>query len=116
SLEYRTRIFVKSVDIKYYAKLAHNILPIALLFAMVCAFVLLDAVLPLQYLRLYDVSLTHLGTWPLLPAHILFPRFAVVEVPVDKQIPRVIMFVRSWKETALLFSVFVLAFLLYLLA
>src|SRR5437588_4691187 len=101
---------------KQYSKSQHSYLPIALFLTMVCAFFLLDAVLPLQDLMFPDALLTHLGRWPLLPAHILFPRFPVVQMRIDKHIPTVIMLARSWKETGLLFGVFLGLFGLYLLA
>src|SRR5437868_6607413 len=101
---------------KQYSKLQHSYLPIALFLTMVCAFFLLDAVLPLQDLVFSDALLTHLGRWPLLPTHILFPRFPVVQMRIDKHVPAVVMLARSWKETGLLFGVFLGLFGLYLLA
>ena len=101
---------------KQYSKSQHSYLPIALFLTMVCAFFLLDAVLPLQDLMFPDALLTHLGKWPLSPAHVLFPRFPVVQMRIDKHVPAVIMLARSWKETGLLFGVFLGLFGLYLLA
>src|SRR5437667_58501 len=110
------QIYFKSDSIKQYIETLHKILPMALLLAMACSFFLLDAVLPLQNLRFPNALLTHLGTWPLLPAHILFPRFPVVQNPIDKHVPGGVVIERSWKETALLFGVFSVIFLQYLLA
>ncbi len=98
------------------SKSQHSFLPIVFLLTMVCAFFVLDAVLPLQDLMFSDALLAHLGKWPLLPAHILFPRFPVVQMRIDKHVPTVIMLARSWKETGLLLGVFLVLFGLYLLA
>ena len=98
------------------SKSQHSFPPIVFLLIMVCAFFVLDAVLPLQDLMFPDALLAHLGRWPLLPAHILFPRFPVVQMRIDKHVPTVIMLARSWKETGLLLGVFLVLFGLYLLA
>src|SRR3989440_1666395 len=109
-------VYIEQDYSKQYSKSQHSYLPIALFLTMVCAFFLLDAVLPLQNLMFPDALLTHLGKWPLLPTHILFPRFPVVQIGIDKHVPARIMLARSWKETGLLFGVFLVLFWLYLLA
>src|SRR5438105_15556127 len=109
-------LYMEQDHSKQYSKSQHSYLPIALFLIMVCAFFLLDAVLPLQDLMFPDALLTHLGTWPLLPTHILFPRFPVVQDSIDKHVPAGVVIERSWKETALLFGVFLVIFLQYLLA
>src|SRR5258706_744016 len=93
-----------------------KLLPIALLVAMGCAFFGLAAVLPLQNLRFHDALITHLSRWSLWPTHMLFPKFPVIQDGIDKLVPKNIADIRSWKEIGLLYSVFVLVFLLYVLA
>lgn len=108
--------YVGQDEIKQYSKSPYSFLPIVFLLIMVCTFFVLDAVLPLQDLMFSDALLTHLGKWPLLPAHILFPRFPVVQMRIDKHVPAMVVLIRSWKETALLFGVFLVLFGFYLLA
>ena len=103
-------------EIKQYSRSLHSFLPIVFLLTMVCAFFVLDAVLPLQDLMFPDALLTQLGKWPLLPSHILFPRFPVVQMRIDKHVRVIVMLIRSWKETALLFGVLLVLIGLYLLA
>src|SRR5260370_16597004 len=50
-----------------------TLLPIAILFAMACAILLMDAVLPLREFWFNETQLTHLGSWPMLPSMLLFP-------------------------------------------
>src|SRR5437879_4277325 len=103
-------------DIEQNGQLWPKLLPIALLVAMGCAFFGLVAVLPLQNLRFHDALITHLSRWSLWPSHILFPKFPVIQDGIDRLVPRKIGDIRSWKEIGLLYSVFVLVFLLYVLA
>ena len=91
-------------------------LPLLLLGAMVCSFLLLDAVLSLQYLRFNDALLTRLGSWPLLPVHILFPHYEVLSAYMDKRVPLPLAIDRGWKETAILFAAFSIVFLVYIVA
>src|SRR5438105_4390340 len=109
-------LYMEQDHSKQYSKSQHSYLPIALFLIMVCAFFLLDAVLPLQDLMFPDALLAHLGKWPLLPAHILFPRFPVVQMRIDKHVRAIVMLIRSWKETGLLIGLFLALFGLYLLA
>ena len=95
-----------------------KLLPFALLLAMECALLLLDAVMPLSGLNatFRDALLTQLGVWPLLPTLLLFPHWAVIPTLVDLQVPTHLINFGSWVATAMLFGVFLLVFLLYILA
>ncbi len=106
----------KYQDTEQNGQLWPKLLPIALLVATCCAFLGLDAVLPLQNLRFHDALLKHLGSWPLWPAHILFHRFPVAQDAMDNSIPIAILIIRSWKETGALYGALLVIFLLYLLA
>src|SRR2546430_10747997 len=108
-------VYIEQDYSKQYSKTQHSYLPIALFLTMICAFFVLDAVLPLQNLMFPDALLTHLGRWPLLPAHLLFPRFPVVQNGIDRHVSTLILLARSWQETGLLFGVFLAVFELYLL-
>lgn len=95
---------------------ANKLLPFAILFAMVCALLLLDAVLPLRPLWFREAQLTQLGTWPVLPSVILFPgKQLIPPVPFlhSRGAPTV---VQSWKTLSVLFGAFIVVFLVYLLA
>ena len=90
-------------------------LPFILPLAMLCAILFLDAVLPLGGLWFHTALLTQLGSWPLLPTHLLFPGWAVSSIitsthPAPPPIPL------SWEQTPFLLAAFLLIFLLYLLA
>src|SRR5947209_1364091 len=90
--------------------------PLVLLFIMECAFLLLAAVLPLQGLWLYNALLeTKLGSWMLLPAHLIFPGHAVLP-PTSSHDPHPLSLALSWNETFVLFGTFILLFLFYALA
>ena len=111
---------IRQVDVKQKDKVQaptfFRYLPILILGMMVCCFVLLDAVLSLQYLRFNDALLTRLGRWPLLPVHILFPRYEVLSSYMDRRIPLPLAIDRGWKETAILFAAFSAVFLVYIVA
>jgi hypothetical protein len=90
-------------------------LPFILPLAMLCAILFLDAVLPLGGFWFHTALLTQLGSWPLLPTHLLFPGWAVSSIitsthPAPPPIPL------SWEQTPFLLAAFLLIFLLYLLA
>src|SRR2546421_11458070 len=90
-------------------------LPLILPLAMVCAILFLDAVLPLGGLWFHTALLTQLGSWPLLPTHLLFPGWAVSSTitsthPTPPPVPL------SWEQVPFLLAAFLLIFLLYLLA
>ncbi len=91
------------------------ILPFILPLAMVCAILFLDAVLPLGGLWFHTALLTQLGSWTLLPTHLLFPGWAVSSTitsahPTPPPVPL------SWEQVPFLLTAFLLIFLLYLLA
>lgn len=93
-----------------------TLFPFAILFAMVCAILLMDAILPLRYLWFKEALLTQLGSWPVLPSQILFPGWPLIPpLPNLNHLPdpRVI---QSWEQLPLMLGSFVLVFLLYLLA
>jgi len=82
---------------------------------MVCAILFLDAVLPLGGLWFHTALLTQLGSWTLLPTHLLFPGWAVSSTitsahPTPPPVPL------SWEQVPFLLTAFLLIFLLYLLA
>jgi hypothetical protein len=85
---------------------------------MIATFVLLDAVLPLSYLRFRDALLPWAGSWMVLPSLWVFPGWAL-SVPVPGlHVPpaQLYDFTLGWQETGLLFSAFLLLFLVYVLA
>jgi hypothetical protein len=92
-----------------------RLLPFTLLPAMVCAILLLDAVLPLEGFLFHTAILTNSGTWPLLPTHLLFPGWSVTSSlnSIHPTPPPVSL---SWLEVPLLLAAFFLALLAYLFA
>src|SRR6266704_1664606 len=91
------------------------ILPFILPLAMVCAILFLDAVLPLGGLWFHTALLTQLGSWTLLPTHLLFPGWAVSStITSDHPTPPPVPL--SWEQVPFLLTAFLLIFLLYLLA
>src|SRR5712691_8817261 len=98
----------------------HKLLPIAILVAMECAILLLDAVIPLKGLGLTfrDALLTRLGIWPLLPTLLLFPHWAFTPLLygihiADSAHP---IIVGGWLAATMLFGALLVVFLLYFLA
>jgi hypothetical protein len=115
-LDHQVRSYIAQYGRNQNPNQLYNFLPFVLFFAMMYAFLLLDAVLPLRDLKFTDALLTHVAPWTLWPTSILFPHR-----PVTAFVPVIIManpptVMSSWKETALLLGVFLNAFLLYLLA
>src|SRR5258708_36947366 len=98
-----------------------TLFPFAILFAMAFAILLMDAILPLRDLWFKEALLTQLGSWPVLPPHILFPGWPLIPPPPVPPMhvtpppppPRVI---QSWEQLPLMLGSFVLVFFLYLLA
>lgn len=110
----RLRLELRSIEMP--ARTISRFLPFVFLFMMGAAFLLLDAMLPLQGIGSYDALLSHFSSDFLLPTHILFPGQAITLI-----LPTVIYKtgptgITSWRETALLLNVFLLVFLIYLLA
>src|SRR5947209_14657912 len=90
-------------------------LPFILPLAMLCAILFLDAVLPLGGLWFHTALLTQLGSWPLLPTHLLFPGWAVSST-ITSAHPTPPPVLLSWEQVPFLLTAFLLIFLLYLLA
>ena len=95
-----------------YRKLA----PLAILMAMVCVSLLLDAILPLRALWFHEALLTQLGSWPALPSQILFPGLAIVAPLPNVHISGPPDITLSWLELPLLLGSFIAVFLVYILA
>src|SRR6266852_5479144 len=94
-----------------------TLFPFAILFAMAFAILLMDAILPLRDLWFKEALLTQLGSWPVLPSHILFPGWPLIP-PVPPMLikPPGPRFIQSWEQLPLMLGSFVLVFFLYLLA
>ena len=90
-----------------------TLLLIAILFAMVCAILFMDAVLPLREFWFNDAQLTQLGSWPMLPSMILFPGWPLTSRLLHGDIPQVL---QGWEKLPLLLGSFIIVFLVYLLA
>lgn len=82
---------------------------------MACLFVLTDALLPLQGLWFHTSLLTHLSQGVLIPAHAVFPGWALSPTLLSNSdgAPPLAL---SWQETPLLLVLFVLLLAGYLLA
>ena len=89
-----------------------TLLPIAILFAMACAILLMDAVLPLREFWFNETQLTQLGSWPMLPSTILFPDWPLISPLPYGELPQVL---QSWEKLPLLLGSFIIVFLVYLL-
>ncbi|MDQ2906670.1 MAG: hypothetical protein ABI456_08100 [Ktedonobacteraceae bacterium] len=92
-------------------------LPLSILSAMVAAFVILDAILPLRGLWLSDALLTRLGTWVLWPTFALFPGWQVSPSLIPDHLntagaPSALL---SRLESPLLLAAFLLVFVFYLI-
>ncbi|HEX9132587.1 MAG TPA: hypothetical protein VF844_09860 [Ktedonobacteraceae bacterium] len=90
--------------------------PFAMLSAMVCAILLMDAILPLRDLWFHEALLTQLGWWPVLPSLILFPGWAVIPPVPQIHATGLPLVIHSWEKVPLLLGAFVVVFLIYLLA
>lgn len=93
-----------------------TLLPIAILCAMACAILLMDAVLPLREFWFNEAQLTQLGSWPMLPSMILFPGWPLISPLLhgDTTVPQQVL--QSWEKLPLLLGSFIIVFLVYLLA
>lgn len=90
--------------------------PYATLAAMICAILLMDAILPLRDLWFHESTLTQLGVWPVAPSLLLFPGWSVIP-----PLPRVHVYgvpdiPASWIATTLLLGAFTVVFLVYMFA
>src|SRR5689334_11050887 len=104
------KISIEEHKLDRYALWHRKLLPFAILLAMECAILLLDAVIPLRGLGLsfHDALLTRLGIWPLLPTLLLFPHLDVIPVLHGVHISTHLINLGSWVTTAMLFSVFLI--------
>jgi hypothetical protein len=93
-----------------------TLFPFAMLSAMVCAILLMDAILPLRDLWFHEALLTQLGWWPALPSLILFPGWAVIPPIPQIHATGLPLVIHSWEKVPLLFGAFVIVFLIYLQA
>ncbi len=93
-----------------------TLFPFAILFAMGCAILLMDAILPLRDLWLHEAQLTQLGSWPVLPSLVLFPGWPLIPPISQMHVSGVPQVIQSWEKLPLMLGSFVLVFLLYLLA
>ncbi|HLG62741.1 MAG TPA: hypothetical protein VKY19_12450 [Ktedonosporobacter sp.] len=95
----------------------HRYLPLTILFAMECAFLLANAALPLVGLWFHTALLSQMGKWVLLPSRIIFyhrqlsPTVMGIYVGAPHPSNR-----GSWLETGTLGAIFVLILVIYLLA
>src|SRR5256885_6534044 len=95
---------------------SHRRFPLAFLFAMVCAILLLNAILPLRDLWFHEALLTQLGWWPVLLSLIFFPGLALIPPVPQIHVSVVPQVIQSWEKIPLLLGAFVVVFLVYLLA
>lgn len=103
----------------------HSIFPLVILFALVCALLLLDAVLPLRGLGLAEGLPVLPGQWTLGPTNLLFPGWATIphvpnhlvldsnNLPISPVPPSTML---AWQELPLLLLAIGIIFLLYLVA
>jgi hypothetical protein len=93
-----------------------TLFPLAMLSAMVCGILLMDAILPLRDLWFHEALLTQLGWWPTLPSLILFPGWAVIPPIPQIHATGLPLVIHSWEKVPLLLGAFAVVFLIYLLA
>src|SRR6266704_521415 len=102
-------------DIQIPARVTTRFPLFVFLFMMGVAFLLVDAILPLQGIWSFDALLSHTRSVFLLPTYILFPGQTITLVLPNVHYATQPM-ITSWKETAYLLSAFLLLFLVYLWA
>jgi hypothetical protein len=91
-------------------------LPFDMLLAMVCAILLMDAILPLRDFWFKEALLTQLGWWPVLLSLLLFPGWSLIP-PIPQMNPTGLPpVIQSWEMLPLLLGAFVVVFLMYLVA
>jgi hypothetical protein len=100
------------------ATTSHKLLPYIFFLAMVCAMLILDAVLPLEGFWFHTAIVTQSWSWTLLPTHLLFPGWNVssslYSSPLSLPTPPPVAL--SWLEVPLLLAAFLIVFLAYLTA
>ena len=92
-----------------------NYPPLLLPLALIGAILLLDAVLPLAGFWFHTASLPTIGTWSLLPTHLLFPGWAV-STSITSANPTSPPDLLGWQQMPFLIGAFLLFFSGYLLA
>ncbi len=92
-------------------------LPLVFLLAMLSAWIIIDAVLPLYGFLFPSAQIVPLSHYVLIPSRVLFPGFkltpALYSTASNVSLPTLSL---SWKETALLLSAFLFLFFCYILA
>jgi hypothetical protein len=91
-------------------------IPKTFLIVMVCAILLMDAILPLRDLWFKEALLTQLGWWPVTPSLLLFPGRSLI--PPVPQIPVIGLpdISQSWEQILLYVGAVLVVFITYLLA
>ena len=90
--------------------------PFIILLLMICAILLMDAVLPLRALWFHEALLTQLGTWPAWPSLIVFPGWAIIPPLPHIHISGPPDITLSWLELPMLLGAFIAVFMVYMLA
>lgn len=90
--------------------------PHATLFAMICAILLMDAILPLRNLWFHESTLTQLGSWPVIPSLVLFPGWIVIPPIRQTHVTGIPDILPSWGTLVLLVGAFIIVFLTYIFA
>ncbi len=99
------------------AKQFYRYLPLTILFAMECAFLLANAALPLVGLWFHTALLSQMGQWVLLPTRIIFHHRALSPTVMGRYVGAPNPSNRgSWLETGTLAAIFLLILIIYLLA
>ena len=92
-----------------------KLFPFILLAMMVCALLLLDAVLPLEGFWFHTALLTQTGSWALLPTHLFFPGWGVTS-SIQSLTPMPPSVALSWRQLPLLLAAIFVIFLVYVFA
>ncbi|HEX6483359.1 MAG TPA: hypothetical protein VF043_31320 [Ktedonobacteraceae bacterium] len=90
--------------------------PFVILLLMICAILLMDAVVSLRSLWFQEALLTQLGTWPAWPSLTLFPGWAIIPPLPYVHISGPPDIAQSWLELSLLLGTFIAVFAVYILA
>lgn len=90
--------------------------PYAILFAIICAILLMDAILPLRGLWFHEAMLTQLGLWPVMPSLTLFPGWTVIPPLPHIHLVGVPDLLSSWGTLAMLLTALTIVFLAYIFA
>ncbi len=95
---------------------SHTRFPLAIVFAMVCAILLMDAILPLRDLWFKEALLTQLGWWPVTLSLLLFPGWPLI--PPVPQIPVIGLpgISQSWEQILLFLGALLIVCIIYLVA